>query len=307
MSSSLTCGQQLRTIDCSQLRLALTVLLLLLIKHGQALYCPHRIFHKTPGWELQNGCATVVKIQSYNKYDSFSANYLQTCQLYNNGLEYTFKDLGTVLPEQTKIKDRSHMMTIYLNYNITSQKYSNNNSIVEYSLEGTMDDGNVQRFFRKNDKWVSAKKKLIPNEWVSKIGHEKIKPPLCAVYVNKRIDFTECKFGEAFTHVVCIIPKIGKCKPENEEMRPNGCTECKENLLLPFCFEKREILRNANTVNYVTPIIIVSLIGFIFIFKCANDYYLKKKKTELAQFMESVTATTMTSVVSFTPGNKNEE
>ncbi|XP_003375266.1 glyco protein hormone beta-5 [Trichinella spiralis] len=306
MSSSLTCCQQLRTITCNQLRLTLTVLLLL-IKYGQALSCPHRIFQKTPGWELQQGCVTVVKIKSYDKYNSFPTNYLETCQQYNNGLEYTFKDLGTVLPEQTAIKDRSRRMKIYLNYNITRQKYSNNNSMVDYSLEGTMDDGNLQRFFRQNNKWISAKKKLIPNEWVNKIGYDTIKPPLCAVYVNNRIDFIECKFGKTFTHVVCIIPKIGKCKPEDEEMKPNGCTECKENLLLPFCYEKREIYSNVNTVNYVTPIIIVSLIGFIFIFKCANDCYLKKKKNELAQFMESVTATTMTSVVSFTPGNKNEE
>ncbi|KRZ85999.1 hypothetical protein T08_709 [Trichinella sp. T8] len=306
MSSSLTCCQQLRTISCNQLRLALTVLLLL-IKYGQALSCPHKIFHKTPGWELEKGCATVVKIQSYDNYNSFSTNYIETCQLYNNGLEYTLKDLGTVLPEHITIKDQSHRMKIYLNYNITSQKYSNNNTMVDYSLEGTVDDGNLQRFFRKNDKWISAKKKLIPNEWVNKIGFNKIKPPLCAVYVNNRIDFIECKFGKVFTHVVCNIPKIGKCKPENEEMKPHGCTECKDNLLLPFCFEKREIYRNLNTVNYLTSIIIVSLIGFILIFKCANDFYLKKKKTELAQFMESVTSTTMTSVVSFTPGNKNEE
>ncbi|KRX92083.1 hypothetical protein T4E_3345 [Trichinella pseudospiralis] len=221
---------------CHQLRLVL--MMLLLIKYGQA-PCPHKIFKKTPGWELADGCATVVKIHLHNKYDNFEANYLETCQQYNSGSEYSLKNLGKVLPKKKIIKERSDEMKIYLNYNITNQKYFTNMSVVDYTVFGTLEDGQPQTFFRKNNLWTSTKEKIIPSEWVNKIGYEKIEPPLCAVYMNNHIDFIPCKFGVTFTHVVCNIPQIGKCITEDEEMKPEGCTACKEDLLLPFCFEAK--------------------------------------------------------------------
>ncbi|KRZ27572.1 hypothetical protein T4B_10499 [Trichinella pseudospiralis] len=288
-SSSACCQQLLRTTVCHQLRLVL--MMLLLIKYGQA-PCPHKIFKKTPGWELADGCATVVKIHLHNKYDNFEANYLETCQQYNSGSEYSLKNLGKVLPKKKIIKERSDEMKIYLNYNITNQKYFTNMSVVDYTVFGTLEDGQPQTFFRKNNLWTSTKEKIIPSEWVNKIGYEKIEPPLCAVYMNNHIDFIPCKFGVTFTHVVCNIPQIGKCITEDEEMKPEGCTACKEDLLLPFCFEKVSIYESViNPVSYVTPI----------------DYYLNKKRAALSELMDSTASTTMTSVVSFTPGNKNEE
>ncbi|KRZ07893.1 hypothetical protein T11_9730 [Trichinella zimbabwensis] len=305
MSSSSACCQQLRTIICHQLRLVLMVLLLL-IKYGQA-PCPHKIFKKTPGWELLDGCATVVKIHSHNRYDNFETNYLETCQQYNSGSEYSLRDLAMVLPDKKIIKERSAKMKIYLNYNITGQKYDMNTSTVDYTVLGTLEDRQPQRFYRKNDQWVSVKKKHIPTEWVNKIGYEEIQPPLCAVYMNDNIDFIPCEFGVTFTHVVCNIPHIGKCITEDKEMKSEGCTACKENLLLPFCFDRVSIYESVvNPVSYVTPIVILCLIIFMFLFKCGNDYYLNKKRGDLSELMDSTASTTMTSVVSFTPGNKDE-
>ncbi|KRZ67982.1 Krueppel-like factor 5 [Trichinella papuae] len=262
--------------DRLQMKKLIVLMVLALFVDSSVLHCPHDIFTKTAGWMKFDVCMTVVKAPNGGNLDE---DYVKECQKYDKGAGYMRRNLASIIKKQKLVKERASNMTIYLNYKIVGQVFDQNRTAVNYTLSGTLVDAQPQMFEFKNTSWNTRSSKIyIPVKWVNKIGNKTIETPLCAVLIHDNIEFVPCKSGQTFTRIICKMEKLGKCKTEHKEFDENGCNECEEDYMPPYCTEKSIITNPVDNGDKLKLAAILPTICFIIIIICSAVIYYRRRK-----------------------------
>ncbi|KRZ02908.1 Krueppel-like factor 5 [Trichinella zimbabwensis] len=268
--------QHSQTMDTFQMKKLIVLMVLALFVDSSVLHCPHDIFTKTAGWMKSDVCMTVVKAPNGGNLDD---DYVKECQKYDKGAGYMRRNLVSIIKKQKLVKERASNMTIYLNYKIVGQVFDQNRTAVNYTLSGTLVDAQPQMFEFKNTSWNTRSSKIyIPVKWVNKIGNKTIETPLCAVLIHDNIEFVPCKSGQTFTRIICKMERLGKCKIEHKEFDENGCNECEEDYMLPYCTEKSIITNPVDNGDKLKLAAILPTICFIIIIICSAVIYYRRRK-----------------------------